>query len=318
MTKLISLCCSLALVIGLTACSQEKAPEPTTKQAVQQTPGPGTAAPQSAPVSGKILETMDAAGYTYLNVQTASGDKWVAVNQTKVEVGEEVAFMDGMVMQNFVSKTLDRTFPEIVFSPGLVGKAGAPPAMPPAGAPPAMPPAGAPPAMPPAGAGGSGNASFSKTFSSPPGDAAGGAPASFSQALSSEGTTGAPAASNTSGGSQKAVVPFAEIKIEKVPGENSYTVEEIFTKAAELNGQTVVVKGKIMKVSPRIMGRNWIHIQDGTGNPAANTHDLVITTDMEPTADMEIITMEGKLTANKDFGAGYSYKVIIEEAQLKQ
>ena len=309
MTKLISLCCSLALVIGLTACSQEKAPEPTTKQAVQQAPGPGTAAPQSAPVSGKILETMDAAGYTYLNVQTASGDKWVAVNQTKVEVGEEVAFMDGMVMQNFVSKTLDRTFPEIVFSPGLVGKAGAPPA---------MPPAGAPPAMPPAGAGGSGNASFSKTFSSPPGDAAGGAPASFSQALSSEGTTGAPAASNTSGGSQKAVVPFAEIKIEKVPGENSYTVEEIFTKAAELNGQTVVVKGKIMKVSPRIMGRNWIHIQDGTGNPAANTHDLVITTDMEPTADMEIITMEGKLTANKDFGAGYSYKVIIEEAQLKQ
>jgi len=297
MTKLISLCCSLALVIGLTACSQEKAPEPTTKQAVQQAPGPGQAAPSAAPVSGKILETMDAAGYTYLNVQTAAGDKWVAVNQTKVEVGEQVAFRDGMVMQNFVSKTLDRTFPEITFSPGLVGKAGAPPA------------------MPPAGPAGGGNASFSKTFSSPPGDPGA---SSFSQALSSEGAAGAPGAADMSGGSQKAVVPFAEIKIEKVPGENSYTIEEIFTKAAELNGQTVVVKGKIMKVSPRIMGRNWIHIQDGTGNPAANTHDLVITTDMEPTADMEIITMEGKLAANKDFGAGYSYKVIIEEAKLKQ
>jgi len=296
MTKFISLCCSLALVLGLTACSQEKAPEPTTTQTAQQAPGPGTAAAPAAPVTGKVLETMDASGYTYLNVQTEAGDRWVAVNQTKVEVGEEVTFIDGMVMQNFLSKTLDRTFPEIIFSPGLVGKAGAPPAMPPAAA------AGGP------------NASFSKTFSSPPGEAAGGAQASFSQALSSEGT----ATPGTTGGSQKAVVPFAEIKVEKAPGENSYSVEEIFTKAAELNGQTVVVKGKIMKVSPRIMGRNWIHIQDGTGNPSDNTHDLVITTDMELPADMEIITMEGKLTANKDFGAGYSYKVIIEEAQLKE
>ena len=284
MTKIISLCCSLALVIGLTACSQDKAPEPTatqTAQQAQQAPAPGMAAAPAAPVTGKVLETMDASGYTYINVQTASGDKWIAVNQTKVEVGEDVTYNDGMVMQNFFSKTLDRTFPEIVFSSGLAGKAGAPPVMPPA--------------------------------------AAGDAQASFSQALSSEGQAGMPAAAtDMTGGSQKAVVPFAEIKVEKAPGENSYTVEEIFAKSEDLNGQTVIVKGKIMKVSPRIMGRNWIHIQDGTGNPDANTHDLVITTDLEPTADMEIITMEGKLTANKDFGAGYSYKVIIEEAKFKE
>ncbi len=66
------------------------------------------------------------------------------------------------------------------------------------------------------------------------------------------------------------------------------------------------------------MGRNWIHIQDGTGNPSANTHDLVITTDIELEADADIITMEGVLTANKDFGSGYSYKVIIEEGKIKQ
>jgi hypothetical protein len=270
----------LALVLGLTACSQEKAPEPTTTQTVQQAPGPGTAAVPAAPVTGKVLETMDASGYTYLNVQTEAGNMWVAVNQSTVEVGEEVAFINGMVMQNFFSKTLDRTFPEIIFSSGLVGKGATPPGMPAA-------------------------------------LTTGEGQASFSQALSSEGTA-APAAPGITGGSQKAVVPFAEIKVEKAPGENSYTVEEIFSKAAELNGQTVVVKGKVMKVSPRIMGRNWIHIQDGTGNPSANTHDLVITTDIELEADADIITMEGVLTANKDFGSGYSYKVIIEEAKIKQ
>jgi hypothetical protein len=66
------------------------------------------------------------------------------------------------------------------------------------------------------------------------------------------------------------------------------------------------------------MGRNWIHIQDGTGNPEDSTHDLVITTSQEADADWDIITMEGVLTANKDFGSGYSYAVIIEEASLKE
>jgi hypothetical protein len=273
----------MALVLGLTACSQEKAPEPTTTQTAQQAapPSPGTAATQPTLVSGKVLETMDASGYSYLHVQTAAGDKWIAVNQTKVDVGEEITYMDSMVMQNFFSKTLDRTFPEIVFSSGLVGKTGAPPSMP------------------------------------PPGTATQ-AQGSFSQALSSEGGTGAAPAGSVITGSKKAVVPFAEIKVEKAPGENSYSIEEIFSKAEELNGKTVAVRGKIMKVSPRIMGRNWIHLQDGTGNPSENTHDLVVTTDLETEADWDIITMEGVLTANKDFGSGYSYKVIIEGATLKK
>ena len=119
-------------------------------------------------------------------------------------------------------------------------------------------------------------------------------------------------------GSQKAVVPFAEIKVEKAPGENSYAIGEIFSQAADLNGKTVIVRGKVMKISPRIMGRNWIHLQDGTGNPADNTHDLVVTTALEPDPAWEIITMEGVLAANKDFGAGYIYAVIIEDASLKQ
>ena len=278
MFKFISLCCSLVLVIGLTACSKDKPEEQaSTPQPAQQQAAPEAAIP-SAPVTGKVLESMDAAGYTYINVETETGEKWIAVNQSAVEVGEEISFMDGMVMQNFFSKALDRTFPEIVFSSGLVGKGATPPGMPPAGT---------------------------------------GAD-SFSQALSSEGTALAPAAGGMVTGSKKAVVEFAEIKVEKAPGENSYTVAEVFSKATELNGQTVVIRGKVVKVSPRIMGRNWIHIQDGTGNPEDSTHDLVITTSQEAGADWDVITMEGVLTANKDFGSGYSYAVIIEEASLKE
>ncbi len=133
--------------------------------------------------------------------------KWIAVNQTPVAVGEEVTYMDGMVMQNFVSKTLDRTFPEIVFSGGLVGKGATPPAMTPPG-------------------------SDAAPFSQPPGAGA----ESFSQALTTEG---APAAGDAGmiTGSQKAVVPFAEIKVEKAPGENSYSVGEIFSKAQILTAK---------------------------------------------------------------------------------
>ena len=282
MYKFISLCCSLVLVIGLTACSKDKPEEQaSTAQPAQQQAAPEAAIPAGlapVPMTGKVLETMDSAGYTYINVETETGEKWIAVNQSAVEVGEEVTFMDGMVMQNFFSKSLDRTFPEIVFSSGLVGKGATPPGMPPAGT---------------------------------------GAD-SFSQALSSEGTAVAPAAGEMVTGSKKAVVEFAEIKVDKAPGENSYTVAEIFSKATELNGQTIVVKGKVMKVSPRIMGRNWIHIQDGTGSPEESTHDLVITTSVEIGADWDIITMEGVLAANKDFGSGYSYSVIIEDATVKE
>lgn len=280
MYKFISLCCSLVFIIGLTACSKDKPEEQASTSPAQQqsTPEAGIAAPPTAPVTGTVLETMDAAGYTYLNVATDSGEKWIAVNQSAVEVGEEITFLDGMVMQNFFSKSLDRTFPEIIFSSGLVGKGAIPPGM---------------------GSTGTGADSFS-------------------QALSSEGTLGAPALGDMMTGSKKAVVEFAEIKVDKAPGENSYTVAEIFSKATELNGQTVVVRGKVMKVSPRIMGRNWIHIQDGTGSPEESTHDLVITTSQEAGADWDIITMEGVLTANKDFGSGYSYSVIIEDANLKE
>lgn len=118
-----------------------------------------------------------------------------------------------------------------------------------------------------------------------------------------------------SGGSSGAVAPLQEISIAKAEAENGYSVEELFSKAKELNGKKVRLRGKVVKFSPNIMGRNWVHIQDGTGNPLANTHDMVATTS-EMVEVETVVTLEGVLAADKDFGAGYKYAGIIEQSSL--
>jgi len=65
-------------------------------------------------VKGEILETMDAAGFTYMRLKTGSGEVWTAVRATPVTVGAQVTVENGMTMKNFESKTLKRSFPSIV------------------------------------------------------------------------------------------------------------------------------------------------------------------------------------------------------------
>ena len=117
-------------------------------------------------------------------------------------------------------------------------------------------------------------------------------------------------------GSTSNIVPSKDISVEKAPGDNAYTVGEIFEQGKKLNDKKVVVRGKVVKVSKMIMGKNWVHIQDGTGNPMKNSHDLVVTTMDEPALD-SVVIVKGTLHANKDFGAGYKYDVIIEDASVK-
>ncbi len=70
-------------------------------------------------LSGKVLETMESGGYTYALIENAAGKVWVACPGVKLEVGQTVKFQSGMPMQNFRSKTLDRTFDIIYFTGGL-------------------------------------------------------------------------------------------------------------------------------------------------------------------------------------------------------
>lgn len=94
----------------------------------------------------------------------------------------------------------------------------------------------------------------------------------------------------------------------------TYKVEELFAKKEKLNGKKVTVTGKVVKFSPGIMGKNWIHLQDGSGKQGTN--DITITTDQNASIGDKIV-VTGNLVTNKDFGGGYKYEVIIEEAAVK-
>jgi len=138
---------------------------------------------------------------------------------------------------------------------------------------------------------------------------------SFKNAVKAEKGTPHVPVEQLSGGSAAARAPFTEVKIEKATGKNAYSVAEIFAKSKSLDGKVVRVRGKVVRYNPAIMGRNWIHIQDGTGDPMKNTHDLVATSTEKATVG-DVITVEGKLAADKDFGAGYTYAAIIEGAKV--
>jgi len=202
----------------------------------------------------------------------------VAIPETRVDKGQRVAYFQGMTMNNFHSKTLGKTFDSIVFSAGLAKKQETP------------------------------------SSSSAPAKAGSN---SFAAALAAEQQTSPtmPAAGASSGGSGGAVAPMEEVTVAKALGDNAYRVGEIFDKAMELQGRKVRVHGKVVKVSTAIMGRNWVHLQDGSGDPLKNSHDLVVTGELAPEIGT-IVLIEGILAADKDFGAGYSYAAIVEQAAI--
>lgn len=244
-----------------------------------------TQTPDETALQGKVLETMDAGGYTYLHLDSQRGKVWVAIPETKVAVGEEVSSAPGMIMRNFTSKTLNRTFESIVFSPGLGAVLSDAPAAP--------------------------------AQQQNQGD-------SFSQALEAEARAGgnphaggAAMAQGNSVGSAGAIVPSAAIKVDKAPGSDSYSVGEIFAQAKQLDGKKVRVRGKVMKNSRMIMDRNWLHLQDGTGDPDKQQHDLVVTS-TDDAAEGDIVTVWGTVAADRDFGSGYSYQVLIENATVEK
>jgi len=144
----------------------------------------------------------------------------------------------------------------------------------------------------------------------PAGQPSGEAPGTFSDAAQSEGGSHGMTSKST-GGSSSAIVPLAGAKVERSTAENGYTVGELFARAADLNKQKVTVQGQVVKISRNIMGRNWIHIQDGTEHDG--NFDLTITSDISVETG-KTLTFEGKIALDKDFGFGYFYEIILEEA----
>jgi hypothetical protein len=107
--------------------------------------------------------------------------------------------------------------------------------------------------------------------------------------------------------------PAATVNEPVAPAPGGMTVAEVWAKRASLAGKSVTVRGKVVKFNAQIMGRNWIHVQDGSGTAADKTHDLTVTTSSDVKVG-DIVTVTGKVAVDKDFGAGYAYPVIVEEA----
>lgn len=239
----------LMLLLGSTGCNNGRTSVDNSTTA--QTPA------AAAGYSGTVVETMNAAGYTYVQVDTGKEKIWAAGPQCAVSPGDTVSIPQGMLKENFSSKTLNRTFEKIYFVDSIIPGSG--------------------------------------------GKAVCTVPQEKQQGLDGRARTIAqrPAAIDFNG-------------ITKPAGGKS--VAEIYQDRKALSGTRVTVCGKVVKFSPEIMGRNWAHVQDGTG--AAGAHDLtVVTADSAKIGDTVLVN--GVVVLDKDFGFGYKYDILIDNATLR-
>ncbi|MDZ7764711.1 MAG: hypothetical protein U5K00_09820 [Melioribacteraceae bacterium] len=109
------------------------------------------------------------------------------------------------------------------------------------------------------------------------------------------------------------VKPEADQSISVAPVEGGITIEKLFDDRSSYEGKQVKIKGKVVKVNNGIMGRNWVHIQDGTGD--GENYDLTVTTNDNANVG-QVIVAEGYVSLNKDFGSGYKYDIILEDAKV--
>ncbi len=96
--------------------------------------------------------------------------------------------------------------------------------------------------------------------------------------------------------------------VNKIKG--GYSIADILASKNSLKGKTLQVRGKVTKVSNKVMGENWLHIRD-----SSSLKDLVVTTKNSATVG-DIVIVKGKLALNKDFGYGYVYPIILENSKI--
>ena len=115
------------------------------------------------------------------------------------------------------------------------------------------------------------------------------------------------------GGVAAAGAPVA--KVPKASGADARTVAEVVTGKAGLKDKAVLVRGQVVKVSLGIMGKNWLHLQDGSGSAAAGSNDILVTS-KDAAAVGDIVTAKGTVRTDVTLGAGYAYAVLIDDAAL--
>lgn len=107
----------------------------------------------------------------------------------------------------------------------------------------------------------------------------------------------------------------ADLKVAKAQGPGARTVADIVGDKAKLKDKMVMVRGKVVKFTANVMGKNWIHLRDGSGSASDNTNDVLVTT-KDQTQVGSIVVARGVVRTDVDLGSGYSYKVLIDAATL--
>jgi hypothetical protein len=112
-------------------------------------------------------------------------------------------------------------------------------------------------------------------------------------------------------------IDAAAIKVAKATGPDARTVAEIVGQRLELKDKSVTVRGKVVKFTPEVMGKNWIHLRDGSGSEAEHTNDVLVTSKDAVTVG-DVVVAKGVVRTDVDLGHGYAYRVLVEEARLQK
>ena len=234
----------MAGALLLLAGCNEPVEEPVAENPALTTPIP------DGMVRGTVIETMDSGGYTYVLLEIETEQRWVAGPQTAVQVGDIIQTGQGMAMQPFTSKTLNRTF-DVLYFVGVLGNLSNP-------------------VMP------------------------ANHPTTPDMAATAEAEVG-------------------DVSVAAL--QDGQDIASIYAANDTLAGQQVSLRGKVVRYNSNILGWNFIHIQDGSGDVADGNNDLIVTSHDE-TAVGQTVVVTGTVILDKDFGAGYSFPILLEDASI--
>jgi hypothetical protein len=131
------------------------------------------------------------------------------------------------------------------------------------------------------------------------------------------GASGAPAtaALNPHGTQPAQVTPTA--RVGRASGPDARSVSEVVAGSLQLKDKQVLVRGQVVKVNTGILGKNWLHLRDGTGSAIDGSNDLLVTS-REAAAIGDIVSAKGTVRTDVKLGTGHAYAVLVEDASLRQ
>lgn len=118
-------------------------------------------------------------------------------------------------------------------------------------------------------------------------------------------------------GPAPSTAPAPLARVPKATGPDARTVAEVVSGQAALKDRAVVVRGQVVKLSAGILGKNWLHLQDGSGSAADGSNDILVTT-QDTAAIGDVVHVRGTVRTNINLGSGYSYAVLIEDAAVRK